>query len=114
MRDASWQVAMDDEDLLGELLVKEQLIQLLVDSETLLFVFVRRHRDAVGLVDRHDHDQIQQSHRRSCSLDLRLDVVLAYEQICQEVRRAAVKEYALSGLLELDDLSLELRLEVLH
>ena len=103
LRDASWQVAIDDEDLLGELLVKEQLIQLLANGATLRFVFMRRHRDAVGLFDRHDHDQIQQSHCLSCSLDPPLDVVPAHWQICHEVRRAAVKEHSLSDPLQLDD-----------
>lgn len=53
MRDAGCYIAVDDQDMLDEILVEEQLIQLLVDTATLLTILVRRQRDAVG----HDWDE---------------------------------------------------------
>jgi hypothetical protein len=45
---------------------------------------------------------------------LRIEVLVAHEQIGEEISRATVQKRALSSLLELDDRSLQLCLEVLR
>lgn len=113
LRNPSCHRALHGQRVLDGFVIEQQPCERLVHRVTPAPVLVRRHRNAIGLLDRNENNQIEELHRLARALDLRLDVLPVNEQVGEEISWTAIKERVVAGSFDLERCSVELRLEVL-
>src|SRR3954468_686060 len=100
-------------------ILKDDVPQLLVHASPELAIFrIRYKNDAIGMLDRHENDQIEPPHRalqaRQPNPNVEPSGISMCDQIREHVRRAAIEELIFLAVFHALDRALELQLEVVE